>query len=149
MNKKNKDILLLAGGVIALFLIIAVSFLVSPKPSVEEAKIVTDKKEYKTSDALKVKIKNNLKASICFSSCFSYYFEKKDEIWERYQYVDCLDKNLAEKCADSRQTKAFELNIPLIEKGIYRLAIPICVGCNFRDKFREDNWFYSNEFVVK
>jgi len=149
MDKKNKDILLLAGGVIALFLIITVSSLISPKTSVEKTKIITDKKEYKISDTLKINIKNDLKTDAYFSSCFPYYFEKKDGIWESYQYINCPAENLAEKCINSKQTKAFELNIPTIEEGIYRLAIPACIGCNFHDKFREDEWFYSNKFTVK
>ncbi len=149
MDKRNKDILILAGGVIALFLIIAVSFLISSKTSVEKTKVITDKKEYLIETALKVKIKNDLKTAICFSSCYPYYFERKDGTWESYQYVNCPGTDLAEECTDSNQIKAFELTIPSIEKGVYRLAIPACVGCNLYDKFKKDQWFYSNEFTVE
>ncbi len=149
MNKRNKDILILAVGLIALFLIIMVSSLISPKTSVKEAKITTDKNEYPIEAVLKVKIENDLKTDICFSSCYPYYFERKDEAGKNYQYINCPDEDLAEECTNSSQIKAFELTVPPIEKGVYRLAIPACVGCNLYDKFRKDQWFYSNEFTIK
>jgi len=149
MNKRNKDILMLAGGITALALILIISSLVPQKTLVGKAKIVTDRNEYKTGDILKVKIKNGLKTGICFSSCYPYYFEKKDGTWESFQYTACPKEDLVEKCADPKQVKAFELTLSNINKGIYRLAIPACIGCNLQDKFKRDKWFYSNKFVIK
>ena len=149
MNKRNKNILMLIGGITALVLILIISSLVPRRTLVGKTKIITDRNEYKTGDILKVEIKNGLKTGICFSSCYPYYFEKKDGTWKSFQYMTCPKEDLVEKCADSRQVKAFELSLSNVNKGIYRLAIPTCVGCNLQDKFRKDKWFYSNEFILK
>ncbi|GAI12085.1 unnamed protein product, partial [marine sediment metagenome] len=51
-------------------------------------------------------------------------------------------------CIDSRQVKAFELTAPSIEEGLHRLIISTCIGCNLEEVFREDQKFYSNEFII-
>lgn len=147
---KKKDIFILAGGIVVLVLIIFITFLALYQPvQTEEVNVITDKKEYKVGDVLKVKIKNNLKRNICFSSCYPYYFEKKNEEWESYHYLNCQDSNLIEDCVDSEQVKAFELIIPSMEIGLHRLVIPSCIGCNIQEMFKEKRWFYSNEFIIK
>ena len=83
------------------------------------------------------------------SSCYPYYFEKKDGEWIGYDYENCPVSNLVENCINPKQAKAFEVVIPSIKTGLHRLALPACLGCNIKDKFREDNWFYSNDFVIK
>ncbi len=148
-NKRNKNILILAGGIIVLVFLITAYFLIFSRTSVEKTRVVTDKNKYEKSSVLKVKIKNGLKTDICFSSCYPYYFEKKDGVWEGYQYESCPQEDKAEKCLVPDETKAFEAKIPIIEKGIHRLAIPACVGCNLHDKFRKDQWIYSNEFDIQ
>ncbi len=147
-NNKNKEILFYVVGMFTLAIIILAYLLFSPKNSIK-AKVFTDRGEYKIGNALKVDIENHSTKDICFSSCFPYYFERKDGVWEKYKYGDCPQDNIAENCVAPNKIKAFELNIPPIDKGIHRLAVPACIGCAIKDKFRDDKWFYSNEFTVK
>ena len=114
-----------------------------------EVLIITDKTEYEAGGNLKVKIKNNFSKQICFSSCYPYLLEKKNEKWESYKYVECQKFNGNGHCLKAGQLKAFELTLPKVSEGLHRLAIPICIGCKSEDIFREDKRFYSNEFTVK
>jgi len=114
-----------------------------------EISIITDKTEYESGGILKVKIKNNFGENICFSSCYPYLLESKNEKWESYKYVECQDFNGNGHCLKAGELKAFELTLPQAVKGPHRLAIPICLGCKIEDPFREDKRFYSNEFTIK
>ena len=145
MEKKN--FLIIGAGLIALAAIILVAFLVPPKVP-EGVNVITEKTEYKIGDIIKVKIENNLKKTICFSSCYPYYLEKKKEEWEGYSYVNCSNSDLVKDCIDSGQVKAFELVTPSIEQGLNRFAMSICIGCKVDETFREDQRFYSNEFEI-
>lgn len=147
-NMEKKNFLIIGIGLIALAAIILVAILTSPKVP-EEVNVITEKTEYKIGDIIKVKIENNLKKNICFSSCYPYYLEKKGEEWKSYNYMDCPDSDLVKDCIDSRQVKAFELIAHPIEEGLHRLAISVCIGCNLDEVFREDQKFYSNEFIVR
>ena len=148
MNKK--DILIILAGLVLLGIIVLVSFLIPPNVSVlEEVNIITDAKEYTIGDVLKVKIENNLKESICFSSCYPYNIEKENGGWSSYHYENCLDSNLNESCVDSREIKAFELVIPFIDIGSHRLSISACIGCSADEVFKEGQKFYSNNFLIK
>jgi len=144
----KKDILIILTGLIALGLIILAVLLIPPKVP-EEVNIITNAGEYGIGDVLKVKIENNLKESICFSSCYPYNIEKKNGEWNSYQYEDCLDSNLNESCIDSRQVKAFELVVPSINTGFHRLGISACIGCNANEVFKQGQKFYSNDFLIK
>ncbi len=149
---ENKNPLTIIPKVIIVVLILIIiglgfSFLKVAKYT-RSVNIITDKTEYSNESALKVKIENGLKEKICFSSCYPYYLEKKNTGWEGYNYSDCLKDNLNDKCVDAKQVKAFEIKLPSLEKGTYRLAIPICAGCNVPEKFKKDQWFYSNEFII-
>ena len=150
MNKKN--FLTIGVGIIAFVVIALLIYLVPSKP--EEVNVSTEKTEYNIGDILKVKIENDLKERICFSSCYPYYLEKKEEEeWKSYNYMDCSDSNLVESCVNPRKVKAFEITISSedlekINPGFHRIAIPACVGCNVDEEFREDQRFYSNEFVI-
>ena len=134
-------------GVI-IVLIVGVIFLLTSAPKI---KIVTDKKDYKRGESLKVKIENNLADNnICYSSCYPYYLERKDGDWESYLYPECKNSDLVKDCVAPGQVKAFELILPpFLAKTFHRLAMPACVGCNIQEAFREDERFYSNEFIVK
>ncbi len=110
--------------------------------------VVTDKTEYEAGGNLRVKIKNNFPRQICFSSCYPYLLENKNEDWEDYKYVECQEFNGNDYCIKADGLKAFELALPQEIKGIHRLAIPVCIGCKNEDSFREDKIFYSNEFLV-
>lgn len=142
---ENKEFLKWIGIIVIVAIILAVLFVFQGA----SVKITTDKKEYKAGDTLKVKIKNDSRENICFSSCYPYYWEKKKENWEDYHYVDCPDNNLVDNCVNPKKVKAFELSIPVIDNGLHRLAIPACLGCNLQERFREDQRFYSNDFVIE
>lgn len=146
MNKK--DILIILAGLVLLGLIILAAFLI-PSDVPEEVNIITDAKEYGIGDVLKVKIENNLKESICFSSCYPYNIEKENGEWSSYHYENCLDSNLNESCIGSREVKAFELVIPSIEAGSHRLGISACIGCSTDEVFEQGQKFYSNNFLIK
>lgn len=157
MNNKNteisngvnkKDILIIGVGLILLGLIILAAFLIPPDVP-EEVNIITNAEEYKVGDVLKVKIENNLKENICFSSCYPYNIEKKNGEWSSYNYENCLDSNLNGSCVGSRQIKAFELVIPSIDTGFHRLGISACIGCGADEVFKQSQKFYSNDFLIK
>ena len=110
--------------------------------------IITDKTEYEAGGILKVKIKNNFSKQICFSSCYPYLLESKNEKWESYKYVECQKLNGNGHCMKAGELKAFGLTLPQISDGSHRLAIPVCLGCKSEDTFKEDTRFYSNEFWI-
>jgi len=114
-----------------------------------EISIVTDKTEYESGGILKVKIKNNFSKQICFSSCYPYLLENKNENWESYKYAECQKFDGNGHCMKAGELKAFELTLPQISDGSHRLAIPICIGCKSEDTFKETTRFYSNEFTIK
>lgn len=111
--------------------------------------IATDKREYEAGGTLRVKIENTLKKQICFSSCYPYLLENKNENWESYEYIECQEFNGNGHCIKAGDLKAFELTLFEGIEGVHRLAIPICIGCKNEDSFREDKRFYSNEFIIK
>jgi len=114
-----------------------------------EISIITDKAEYESGGILKVKIKNNFPKQICFSSCYPYLLESKNEEWESYKYVECQKFDGNGHCLKAGDLKAFELTLPEVSEGLHRLAIPVCIGCKSEDTFKEDMRFYSNEFKIK
>ena len=115
-----------------------------------KAEIRTDKKEYSQGEVLKIKIKNYLSQSICFSSCEPYLMEKKEgREWKHYNYQECSEPNLAGKCIGSEETKAFELDLNFVETGFHRILLPVCLGCAVGQEFKESRKFYSNEFLIK
>jgi len=111
--------------------------------------IKTDKSEYTKNDPLKVAVKNNLGKKICFSSCYPYYPEKKDGGWHLYSYSQCQKPNVNDVCVDAYQSKFFKIDLSLLSAGIHRLVLPVCLNCKNNDGFKEDNRFYSNEFLIK
>lgn len=149
---KKEDFLIIGAGLVILALIILISFILpsgSKEEPLEEVKIIIDNGSYNVGDSLKIKIENNLREEICFSSCYPYYFEKKNGDWTDYNYVPCPDGNTNEYCIDSKGVKAFELVIPEVKEGTHRIALSACLGCNFNESFEEDKRFYSNPFTIK
>ena len=114
-----------------------------------EILIATDKTEYEAGETLKVKIENKFQKQICFSTCYPYFLENKNENWKSYEYTECHEFNGNGHCIKAGDLKAFELTLPQNVKGSHRLAIPICIGCQSEDIFQEDKRFYSNEFTIK
>lgn len=147
--------------IIALIVVIALTALVaymifsgprqSPSSgaiSLSEVGVSTQNSEYEKGGAVRVNITNQLSESVCFSSCYPYYLEKRNGGWEKYGYADCPEKNIVEKCVSPQGVKGFELTLPSVE-GMHRIAVPACVGCGLQELFRQDGWAYSNEFMVK
>jgi len=114
-----------------------------------EILITTDKTEYESGETLKVKIQNKFREQICFSSCYPYLLESKNENWESYKYAECQEFDGNGHCMKAGELKAFELTLPQISDGFHRLTVPVCVGCESEDTFRETKRFYSNEFTIK
>ena len=148
MKARNILIILIVGILIFFLLIIWMGWQ-GFKLQKGEILVTTDKKEYIGGGILKVKIKNNFGQNTCFSSCYPYYLQRRNKIWESYKYDECHRFNGNGYCINSGEEKAFELTLPQISEGFYRLAIPVCIGCQSEDTFREDNRFYSNQFTIK
>lgn len=113
-----------------------------------EILITTGKVEYERGENLRLKIKNNLEETICFSSCYPYYLQRKNKRWESYKYVECYDFNGNGHCIDAEKEKFFELTLPEVSAGLHRLVLPVCIGCKDAKEFEEDKRFYSNEFWI-
>lgn len=111
--------------------------------------IKTDKTDYEEQGTLKLAIKNNSWKNICFSSCYPYVLEKKNNGWLSYPYQSCSKPDVNQICLSAFQSKFFEIILPFLDKGTHRLAVPACLNCDNKDGFREDNKFYSNEFSIK
>lgn len=137
------------GGIVIVVVIIIIGSYFSQNIKPKEIKVITEKKEYQLGEALKIKIENNLKKVICFSSCYPYYFEKKDGGWISYHYESCPNSDLVDSCINPKQVKAYEIVTPALKTGLHRLALPACLGCSAQEKFHGDKWLYSNEFILK
>ncbi len=114
--------------------------------------ILTERKEYQNGENLKLKITNNTGKKLCFSTCFPYYLERKDEKWKSYPYIECKRDDIHNGCIEDKKDKGFELVLPReedIEPGLHRIAVPVCVECKEGEVFKEETWFYSNEFIIK
>jgi hypothetical protein len=97
---------------------------------------------------LRIKIKNVSSKNVCFSSCYPYFLEKKDKEWKPYSYEGCPKENINQFCLKPKETKVYEI-LGEKEKGIHRIVLPACLGCNAGEVFRNDKIFYSNEFIIK
>jgi hypothetical protein len=112
--------------------------------------ISTDKGEYKKEESIIVEIENKTNKQICFSSCYPYYLEKKDGNWKSYLYDNCPKVDLTINCIKVKDKKFFQIeDLSYTQEGIHRLAIPLCVGCNLVENFKESKRVYSNEFLIK
>ncbi len=112
--------------------------------------VVTDKNGYVSSGELKLKVENSMGKEICFSSCYPYSIQDKGDGWGNYAYTGCDKEDTISTCVGSKGVKAFAISLGNFSLGYdyYRLAIPACIGCAVGDKFRADETFYSNEFLV-
>jgi len=119
--------------------------------SKETLSVNTYQKEYQIKENPRIKIDNNLTQTVCFSSCYPYYLERNNESLKSYTYPSCPYADVAETCIKPRETKDFEILLDKvrIEKGVHRIAIPVCIGCSLKENFRQDQFFYSNKFLIK
>ncbi|KPJ56936.1 hypothetical protein AMJ49_03420 [Parcubacteria bacterium DG_74_2] len=111
--------------------------------------INTDRQEYEIKESLRIKIKNDFRRNICFSSCYPYYLENKDGEWEFYPYGKCLKMDIIENCVKPGQEKTFEIKLEFVNEGSHRISVPVCQGCAIGDLFSENKRFYSNEFTIQ
>lgn len=137
---------ILVALILGIIIVCGLSIFKSPYSKVE---ITTDKTEYSKGEILLLTIENNLKEDLCFSSCYPYYLEIKNEDWKSYDYGICDKADIVEKCINSGSFKTFEIDLLSVEKGSHRITIPGCIDCNVNNQFGEDKRFYSNEFEVK
>jgi len=147
---KKRDIIIIIVGLVILAFLILISYFLPEKNNEEGAiTVLTDKEEYSLGENLKVKIANNTKDKLCFSTCYPYYIEKKDNQWITYKYEECPQEDKVDSCIDSEGIKAFELKIPAVGKGTHRLMIQACVGCQTNQLFTKEKELFSNQFIIK
>ena len=151
MNKKNIFISGLSALIILSFIVIIfyVFSVAQNKYNLKNISVLTDKGEYEIGEELKVKIKNSTDETLCFSSCYPYYIERKDGVWDRYRYQNCPKENITDKCVDPHEVKAFELTIPELIRGNHRLSIGACINCGLNEIFKADKNLISNQFIIK
>lgn len=115
-----------------------------------EVLISTNKSEYKKGENIIVKIENKTNKKICFSSCYPYYLERKNGEWKSYLYDNCPELDLTTTCIKPNKEKFFQIDdFSYAKEGSHRLLVPVCVGCDLAENFKEDKKFYSNEFLIK
>jgi hypothetical protein len=133
-------------GLVIVLLILVLVWVVLKNQRIE---ITTDKTAYDNGGTLKAKIKNLSLRNVCFSSCYPYYLERRNGEWEPYDYQNCPHPDLAEKCFGLLAEKSFEILLPKVKGGTHRIAVPVCVNCEAGGGFREEEEFYSNEFIIE
>jgi len=112
--------------------------------------VVTDKEEYIDGAALRLKVRSLFfNKETCFSSCYPYFLEKKEEDWRGYKYKSCPFPDRIGKCLSPGEMRAFATSLPDVVPGIYRISVPVCQDCSFGQEFRETSKFYSNNFEIR
>lgn len=119
--------------------------------SAEIVKAFTEKIKYSQTDEIKVEIENKENKTICFSACYPYKIQVKNNNWNSYSYSECDKEDIVETCINPNQSKAFIIvsNEVFLKPAVHRLAIPVCIDCAIGEQFRVDKIIYSNEFEIK
>jgi len=150
MNKKHLIIVLF---VIMLFLVLLASNFLNnlPRKQQKQLSVATDLTEYSLGEFPVLTVKNDLSETVCFSECYRYYLEKGGEAWEGYLYGECKEPDLIKTCLAPEEKTNFELviDLPEPECGPHRVALPVCLNCQTGEEFKENQRFYSNEFLIK
>lgn len=121
----------------------------SNAPTPEELDIRIQKDNYSIGDALRMNIKNYRSEKVCFSSCYPYFLEKKENgRWVRYEYGECPKENVNETCMLPEELKGFKIKLNTVEPGKHRIVIPVCKGRNQGERFKETEKVTSEEFVI-
>lgn len=111
--------------------------------------IETDRNRYQEDESLRLKIENDSEDSLCFSSIFPYFLERKEnDKWTLYKYQPLIKKDLIVKCMLAGEVKAFE-TVLFGTKGIHRIAIPFCANCQIGEEFKANKIYHSNEFIIR
>jgi hypothetical protein len=142
MSKTIKTVIIL----IALFVVLFLSYLYLRSTS--EVVLMTDKFEYVEGENPKIKISNNTEETVCFSSCYPFYLERKDEEWARYKYDICDKEDRASYCIEAKGNKTFEVLTPYAEPGIHRIQVSACLSCEIGQNFVIGENYYSNDFKI-
>jgi hypothetical protein len=142
MPKTIKTIIVL----IALFVVLFLGYLYLR--STPEIALVTDKFEYIEGEYPKIKISNNTEETVCFSSCYPFYLERKDGEWVRYEYDKCREEEKANYCIEAGGSKTFEILTPYAEPGIHRVHVSACLSCEEGQRFMIGENYYSNDFKI-
>ena len=147
MVSKNWLLLIL---LLLIICIVATVLYAVPGALEPEIEIVVRKNRYDKEENLQLKITNNLKKNICFSSCYPYYLESSvnGEQWQVYQYDNCPWEDIIEKCMSSQQIRAFELSLNGAKEGHHRIVIPVCENCQEGQNFKETKKVYSPIFEI-
>lgn len=136
---------IITGVLLLTFLLIAV-FVVRNR----EVVIEVEREAYSVGDPMRVVVKNGLlNSEICFSSCYPYFFQKKNDLWEEYSYHNCDFEDKIVKCVKPLRRKVFQTSVPNILNGTYRISVPVCENCSLGTVFSEEDRFYSNEFEIR
>ena len=113
--------------------------------------ITTDKTEYEQGEMVKIGVNNNSGENVCFESCNTYYFQKKNVIWKEYLTKRC-EVNFITKCIDHSEVEEFKGRLSEVDfkEGVYKIAVPIYTDCqNEEFPCKENKTIYSNEFTIK
>lgn len=116
--------------------------------SIPEVVLITDRFEYIEGESPKVTISNNTEETICFSSCYPFYLERKNDEWVSYRYNKCKKEDVATYCINKGEKKTFEISAPYAEPGVHRIHVSACLGCIAGQKFYTDKEYYSNDFKI-
>lgn len=143
MNKTSKKIVV---GIIVLAILCLLVLLAKPR----KIEAITENTQYDKGSDLNVVVQNNFGQTLCFSSCYPYFLQKKtDDDWTKYDYGECQNTDTAAFCISSHKFKKFQLPLENVETGMHRLMIPICTTCQEGQPFHQDQVIYSNEFIVR
>jgi len=113
--------------------------------------VLTEKPIYFPNGELKLTVKNVSPNNICFSSCYPYYLEvQKEKKWITYEYYEvCLHPDLIESCLEPGYAKFFSVDLPDLAPGTHRIRVPVTISGKVSKEFRQDQIFYSNDFIIK
>ena len=115
------------------------------------AEISLNRTEYDSSGTLEVAVKNDFGQEICFSSCYPYLAEIRDQNgeWKEYVYQDCPETARAVDCVPPRDLKKFRVALEDIPLGVHRLKVPFCLECAAGEGFQAEQALYSPVFEIK
>lgn len=115
------------------------------------AQISLNRAEYSPGEALEVAVRNDFGREICFSSCYPYLAEIRDESgkWKEYVYQDCPEAAVAADCVPPRDLKKFRVVLEDMPAGAHRLKIPFCLECASGGNFQPEQAVYSPVFEIK
>lgn len=137
-------------AILALLLIGVIAFLWGRRTNYVGVNVELSKQMYQQGEKAEVTIKNNSFKKVCFSTCFPYYLQFKDEGWNDYEYPSCKKENLNVPCIGSSKEKTFRFTLNKeLESKVHRIAVPINKGGESGNKFEEDQKVYSEAFEIK